>query len=212
MIAWPAKDPAEQLDYSWTVPLDADDAIQTFTAAVTSGTIAKQGTESFEGARCTVFLIGGAPDELATINLVAVTTGGRTFREAAVLPIIDRASAVLSAFRLRYPTFAVVDDGQISYWLAQGGSAVAAWADADKQAGRLAYAAHRMAEQGLGNTAGATPQGVTSFKSGTFSAQLSEQAANRTGLHSTLYGREFIQLARRAFGGPRTAVIPNVPL
>jgi hypothetical protein len=71
----------------------------------------------------------------------------------------------------------------------------------------MAYAAHRMAEQGL---SGAMVGGVTGFKSGTFSAQLSEQAANRTGFNATIYGREFLSLARINFAGPRTAVIPNV--
>lgn len=205
MIAWPAKDPAEKLDFSWIVPLDAGDTIETFTATVAAGTIDIVGTPGFEGATATTFIESGAADEIAQLTLTAVTTGGRTFREAAVLPIIDRASAVLAAFRLRYPAFVTVTDGQASYWLAEGGAQVVAWADADKQAGRLAYAAHKLAGQ-----TGEAPEGVTGFKSGTFSAQLSEQAANRTGFHATVYGREFLTLARRQFAGPRLAHTPPV--
>lgn len=207
MIAWPAKDPAEELDYNWTVPLDAGDAISTFTATVASGTVAIEGTPGFSGAVATTFFSGGAIDEIASITLTAVTTGGRTFRETAVLPIIDRASAVLAAFRLRYPAFVTSTDGEISYWLADAGAQVSAWPTADQQAGRLAYAAHKLAEAGKG---GALPNGVTSFKSGTFDAQIGESVAKRTGLHATQYGREFLDLARRHFGGPRLAWTPSV--
>jgi hypothetical protein len=118
------------------------------------------------------------------------------------------ATPTISDLRTRYPAFADVADATITYWLGEGETAVSAWPEADQANGIMAYAAHRMAEQGLG--AGATPQGVTAFKSGTFSASVSEQAANRTGLHSTIYGREFLALARRTFAGPRTAVIPSV--
>lgn len=118
--------------------------------------------------------------------------------------------ATLSDFRTRYPAFAAVADGTVEYWLGEGAGAVTAWPDSDQDKGALAYAAHRMAEQGLDGTMAG---GITSFKSGTFSANVSEAAANRTGLHSTVYGREFIQLARLAsFAGPRTAVIPPVAL
>ena len=119
------------------------------------------------------------------------------------------ADPTLSDFRTRYPVFAGVADATVEYWLDEGIARVTAWTEADQAKGAMAYAAHRMAEQGLGESAGA-PQGVTAFKSGTFSASVSEAAANRTGLHSTIYGREFIQMARRVFAGPRTAVIPNV--
>jgi hypothetical protein len=207
MIAWPAKDPADELDFNWIVPLDAGDSITTFTASVSSGTATIVGSPSFSGAIATVFLSGGTADATTFLTLTAVTAAGRTFRETAVLPVIDRASAVLAAFRLRYAAFAAVDDGQISYWLAEGGLVVSAWRAEDQEAGRLAFAAHRMAEQGLG---GVVAQGVTAFKSGTFSASITDAQARRTGLHATVYGRDFLQLARRNFAGPRTAIIPAV--
>lgn len=108
-------------------------------------------------------------------------------------------------FRTRYPAFAAVADATVQIWLDEGFAEVAAWSDADQPRGALAYAAHRLAEQGIG---GATPQGVTGFKSGTFSAQVSDAAANRTGFNATIYGREFLALARRSFAGPRLAWTP----
>lgn len=209
MIAWPAKDPAEVLDYSWTVAIDVGDTIESATATVSAGTVTISASPTFANGIVTLFLSGGATDEIAQVSLTAVTEAGRTFREAAVLPIIDRASTVLAAFRLRYPAFVTVSDGQASYWLADGGTQVSAWAEADKQAGRLAYAAHKLAEQGLG---GALPSGVTRFKSGTFDAQISNNAAKRTGFHATAYGREFLDLARRSFAGPRLAHTPTVSI
>ena len=109
----------------------------------------------------------------------------------------------IADFRARYPAFAAVADASIQYWLTEGFGEVSAWADTDQPRGAMAYAAHKLAGQ-----TGATPEGVTGFKSGTFSAQLSEQAANRTGFHATVYGREFLDLARRSFAGPRLAWTP----
>ena len=111
----------------------------------------------------------------------------------------------IADFRARYPAFAAVADASVTYWLTEGFAEVSAWADADQPRGAMAYAAHKLAEQGNG---GATAQGVTGFKSGTFSASISEAAANRTGFHATIYGREFLDLARRSFAGPRLAWTP----
>ena len=109
----------------------------------------------------------------------------------------------LADFRTRYPAFAAVADATVQYWLDEGFAEVAAWREADQPRGALAYAAHKLASQ-----TGAAPEGVTSFKSGTFSASLSDTAANRTGFAATIYGREFLDLARRSFGGPRLAWTP----
>ena len=111
----------------------------------------------------------------------------------------------IADFRTRYPAFAAVADSSVQYWLTEGFAEVSAWADADQPRGAMAYAAHKLAGQ-----TGEAPEGVTGFKSGTFSAQLSEQAANRTGFHATVYGREFLTLARRQFAGPRLAHTPPV--
>ena len=119
------------------------------------------------------------------------------------------AAPTLSDFRTRYPAFSAVADATVTYWLDEGVGQVAHWREADQFMGALAYAAHKLAEQGMG-TGGAIPAGVTSFKSGTFSAGVSDAQASRTGFHDTVYGRDFLHLARRSFAGPRTAVIPSV--
>lgn len=113
-------------------------------------------------------------------------------------------SATLKA---RYPAFAAVADVTVDYWLSEAAEDCASWPDSLRARGEMALAAHRMAE--LGIITGAVPAGVTSFKSGTFSATVSDGIASRTGYDATVYGREFRQLARNLFGGPRLAWQPS---
>ena len=101
----------------------------------------------------------------------------------------------------RYPAFAAVSVDTITLWLAEAAEECASWPDDPRTRAEMAYAAARMAELVLG--AGAVPAGVTSFRSGDFSATVSDAAAGRTGFDSTVYGREFLMLRRRWRGGPR---------
>jgi hypothetical protein len=200
MIAWPAKDPAEELDFSWTVPLDTGDSIATFTATKASGTVTKE-SQSNSTTIGTVWISGGTANEKAYFTLEAVTLGGRTFRESAILPIIDRAAELLGTFRMRYPAFASIDDGKISYWLADAGLVIGSnWPSDWILPAKACWTAHKLAESGA--LSGAVPAGLTSFKSGTFSATVSDSIAGLTGLDATVYGREFLAMRRSLFSGP----------
>lgn len=109
--------------------------------------------------------------------------------------------------KARYPAFTAVADATVDVWLEDAATfADASWPDADRRVAVMAYAAHRLAELGMG--AGAIPAGVTSFRSGSFSANVSDAQASRTGLSATVYGREFLALRRRSFAGPRLAWTP----
>lgn len=110
-------------------------------------------------------------------------------------------STTLQNFRARYPAFAGVPDDTINEWLAEGAAECASWPEDYRARGEMSYAAGMMFDLGL--LSGAVPGGVTSFKSGTFSATVSEDVAARTGFKASPYGREFIALRRRLFGGPR---------
>lgn len=210
MIVWTAKDPAEIADYTWTPDLDPGDTIASFAANVTSGTIAIDSDEN-TATTGTVWLSGGADQELATLSLTVTTAGGRTFREGAILPVFNRAAELLGLFRLRYPAFVAVSDGLISYRIYDAITEVDSnWPDAQRTNARLAWSAHKLAE--AGSLGGAVPQGVTSFKSGTFSATVSDAVAGLTGLDATVYGREFVALRRVAFAGPRMAWTPPTAL
>jgi len=112
----------------------------------------------------------------------------------------------LSAFRALYPAFDAVADATVQAWLDKGETETANWPDANRDDGIMLFTAHRLTTQGLGS--GAIPAGVTSFKSGTFSATQSEKLAGKTGFDSTIYGRDYLTLVKRIFGGPRLAWTP----
>lgn len=112
-----------------------------------------------------------------------------------------------SDLKMRYPAFASVGDGTVTYWLGEAAEQCATWPDSIRSRAEMAYAAHRMAETGQGK--GAVPAGVTSFKSGAFSATVADGIASLTGLDATVYGREFAALRRTAFAGPRLAWTPR---
>lgn len=107
----------------------------------------------------------------------------------------------------RYPAFGAVLDATVQLWIDDAARyADATWPDLDRAAAVMAHAAHKMAELGLGQSA--VPLGLTSFKSGTFSASVSDKTASATGLDATVYGREFKTLRDRLFRGPRLAWTP----
>ena len=116
-----------------------------------------------------------------------------------------------TTLRLRYPAFAAVTDATIAYWLTDAARIVTdAWGD-DQEPATLALAAHNMSINGAPGIAtdevtALAGSGLTSFKSGTFSAQFSEAAAAQAsagGYAATVYGREFAIMLRRNVGGPR---------
>lgn len=108
--------------------------------------------------------------------------------------------------KARFPAFAAVADASVEYWIDEGDEQTGRWPETGRDKAVMAYAAHRMAEQGMGQ--GVVPAGVTSFKSGTFSATVSDAVAGLTGFDATVYGREFVSLRRRAFFGPVMAWTP----
>lgn len=104
--------------------------------------------------------------------------------------------------KARYAEFAAVPDASAQYWLTDGERFVTeAWAEGDYAPGLMAYAAHNLAVSGLG-TGAALPQGVTSFRSGSFSATVTDAQASAEGFDATRYGREFIAMQRRNNGTP----------
>lgn len=112
-----------------------------------------------------------------------------------------------ATLKSRYPAFSGVDDGVVESWLAEAAADCALFPDSMRARAEMAYAAHRMVE--VGAIKSMVPAGVTQFKSGTFSATIADAVAARTGLDATQYGREFKDLRRRAFSGPRLAWAPG---
>jgi len=114
------------------------------------------------------------------------------------------AQPTAATLKLRYPAFAAVADETIDYWLGESFVEVGdVWPEDVRAAAQMAWTAHRMIEVGtVGVTGVQGGTGVSSFKSGTFSASLTDEAANRTGFDATVYGREYVAMQRRWFGGP----------
>lgn len=112
-----------------------------------------------------------------------------------------------ATLKTRYPAFNAIEDATVQYWLTDSLRTVTdSWIEADRAVAMMALAAHNMAMQGLGAAAAGVPAGVTSFRSGSFSVQVSDGAAERAsagGYDATRYGQEFRRLRWRSKGGPR---------
>ena len=122
--------------------------------------------------------------------------------------------------RARWPAFAAVDDATIDYWLTDAHRFVdQSWSEQDYGPALIAVAAHNMSRAGVagiagGDVASIAASGVTSFKSGTFSAQVSDKVAEKAASDdwdSTRYGAEYLILLRRNKAGARVTAPGHVP-
>lgn len=201
MVIWPGKAPDTVAEFTLDPQIDAGDAIDSFTAAVGDGNVVIDSSSNTD-TRITVGLSGGTAGTTARIDFEIETEDGRTFSESATLQIIDKSADDLAAFRLRYPAFVSVPDEAISYWITDGDRVVdSSWSEGDIDPARFAHAAHMMVENGI--LTSKIPAGVTSFKSGTFSATIADSIASAEGYRSTIYGRQFLVLRRANLSGPR---------
>lgn len=216
MIAWPAKDPADVLDYSWVIPLDDQDELTPDGLTVSEidpTTAVIDNSEEAEGT-ATLWISGGADGELAMFNLVAVTAAGRTFREVAVLPVFDRASVLLAEFRVRYPEFVDVPDETIGYWMFRALEVVTTAFGDQRTYAALLLTAHNLTLDGMGS--GAESQrhgsfaGATRVKSG--SLELSWEGGASGGSYAqTRYGRLLAPILRANYGGPLVTPTGSLP-
>ena len=110
--------------------------------------------------------------------------------------------ATPAELKARFPAFADVADLTVQYWLDDAARSVGThWPIADRDVGIMTLAAHRMALIGLGK--GGTGFGVTSIKSGTFTATISDKVASASGFSATIYGQQYLDMCKRLFGGAR---------
>lgn len=110
------------------------------------------------------------------------------------------AAPTADNLRARYPAFENVATYSIEQRLSDAADECANISDTIRARAEMALAAHMLIEAGEPKDLAA--QGVSGFSSGDFSISYGD-AANRTGLEATVYGREFKRLARASFGGPR---------
>lgn len=205
-----SKAPGERVDYLWTPPVDAGDAIAG-TPVITrvSGT-ANLDSSALQAGNLTVNLwfTLGADGETSVFSGQVTTTGGRTWQETFYLPVATTALTALGSLLVQiFPTFAAVKPAQIGYWLTRALLTTTAWID---DHATMLLACHYMALNGLGTdgTAALAASGMTGVKSitiGPVDAEFSEAAVKQMisgGFDATSYGQQFkkLLLARSAGG------------
>lgn len=115
----------------------------------------------------------------------------------------------LDAFKATYPAFAALTDEPYDAWATKAERQVGESYGDDQQDATELLTAHLLALNGIGISSAAAAlasTGATSFKSGTFSATISESAVSQRvkgGYQASVYGQQFAVIQRRLFGGPR---------
>ena len=113
----------------------------------------------------------------------------------------------LADFQAKYPAFPTLAEPAYAAWAADAELEITdRYGDYQQRATEL-LTAHLLATNGvgMGTTSSIAATGATSFKSGTFSATLSEAVvAQRAkgGLGATAWGQQLRDIQRRLFGGP----------
>jgi Protein of unknown function (DUF4054) len=197
-ITLTSKAPGERIAYLWTPALAIGDTITgSPTVALVSGTANTDGVSLVGTTQVKIFLISGDDGDNAEFLATVNTTGGETLQETFYLPVNVTAYGPLGSLLAQlFPAFASVPTATIDYWLSRAG-VEASWAD---EHGQMLYAAHNLSLTGFGE--GSIPSGVTSFKSGTFSATIADSIAGGTGWDATVYGREYKRLLRQNVATP----------
>ena len=117
----------------------------------------------------------------------------------------------LATFKATYPAFSTLTEDPYAAWATKAEARVSESYGAEQQDATELLTAHLLAINGVGLAAGTgtlAATGATSFKSGTFSATLSDAVvAQRAkgGYGATPYGQQFGEIQRRLFGGPMLA-------
>lgn len=201
--SWPPKTPDAVLDYLYDIPLDPEDGVSSYSVEALAGTVNIDSHASDE-EKVTLTLSGGTDGETNVFQIKWSTTGGRTDDAIVTLQVVglENFEPRIAELRAMFPAFVSVPDATIALWLRKADLHIGDnWPEDERGDARLCWTAHSMALLGLGQ--GTAPAGVTSFKSGTFSVQMSDKAASATGYASTIYGRQYLAMCQRIFGGIR---------
>jgi hypothetical protein len=119
----------------------------------------------------------------------------------------------LADFQAKYVAFTTLTETPYAAWATEAEADITdRYGDQQQRATEL-LTAHYLAIQGIGTgqTGTIAVSGVTSFKSGTFSATISDSVASsraKGGLSASIYGQQLLRIQRGLFGGPRLAWDP----
>lgn len=123
----------------------------------------------------------------------------------------------LDAFKALFPAFSTLQQAPYDAWLAKAEARVGDNYGDEQQDATELLTAHLLATNGIGISAASATlaeTGATSFKSGDFSATISDSVVTARasgGYGATPYGLQFAEIQRRLFGGPVLAGYVGVP-
>lgn len=123
----------------------------------------------------------------------------------------------LEAFKTLYPAFTTLTQLQFDAWAKKAEARVGENYGNEQQDATELLTAHLLATNGVGVSAASATlasTGATSFRSGSFSATISEGVATaraKGGYGATSYGTQFAEIQRRLFGGPVLMGFVGVP-
>lgn len=123
----------------------------------------------------------------------------------------------LDQFKALYPAFSTLTDEPYAAWATKAEARVGENYGDEQQDATELLTAHLLALNGIGGAPGAAmlaATGAISFKSGTFSASVSDSVvAQRAkgGYAATTWGQQFAEIQRRLFGGPRLVGFIGTP-
>lgn len=210
MLIWPAKDPDEIVDYTWSPSLDGADTIATFAATLISGDVSIDSTSNTDTIGM-VWLSGGTVD--SQLRLVVTTAGGRTLEETIGLEIRASGSTFAARFKAIFPAFSAASQEAIDFWSAQAllvTSPIEACLGERFELATMLVTAHYLTEQGLGTGAESemAAQGMGGFKrikSGTIDLERADgsKTAGMGSWATTSYGVRVYPMLKACLTGPR---------
>lgn len=115
----------------------------------------------------------------------------------------------LADFQAMFPAFPTLTEAPYAAWASRAEARVGTNYGDDQQFATELLTAHLLATNSVGMAPGTdvlAATGATSFKSGTFSATISDAVVSQRakgGYAATIWGKQFAEIQRRLFGGPR---------
>jgi hypothetical protein len=114
--SWPAKDPADVLDYQFDIAPaltgNAGDGVATLDVSITPANVGDLSLASAaaDGSRAVVWLQGGLAGTTYTVTLTIGTQAGRTLSRSVLLPVLALATAAPTSDTLTTDTGATLTD------------------------------------------------------------------------------------------------------
>jgi len=123
----------------------------------------------------------------------------------------------LADFKALFPAFSTLTEPPYAAWATKAEAKVGENYGDEQQDATELLTAHFLGLNGIGLAPGndvLAATGATSFKSGTFSATISDAVVSKRakgGYQATVWGQQFAEIQRALFGGPRLVGFLGTP-